>query len=83
MPAHNTGTSVTEALRLLMLALQNEADPFIKLLHIFSKGGQGWEEMKQTIDRVYDTVYPDVPPSDEPQESETAPTSEQDKSKEQ
>lgn len=53
-PSSESGPSLTEAMGMLMQALQKEADIFIKLVTVYSKGGPGWEEVRQTIERVHE-----------------------------
>jgi len=53
-PASESGPSLNEAMGMLLQALQKEADIFIKLVSIYSSGGPGWEEVRQTIERVHE-----------------------------
>lgn len=48
-----SGLPVAEAMRLLLQALQNEAETFVKLISIYTQGGAGWLKVEKTIEQVY------------------------------
>lgn len=66
------GPSLTEAMGILMQALQNEAEIFIKLVSVYSKGGAGWDEVRETIERVYEGQQQAPKPAAEPADAEPA-----------
>lgn len=52
-PSSGSGPTISQAMGLLMQALQNETDTFLKILSICSKGGPPWQEVCEVVERVY------------------------------
>lgn len=75
-PRSSESPNIAEALSMLMRALQNEADVFIKILRLYTRGGETWKELVNTVDRLHAASEsgdkPDTQPT-KPNPPRTAP----------
>ncbi len=66
-PRSSESPNIAEALSMLMQALQNEADVFIKILRLYTRGGETWKELVNTVERLHaaseSADKPDTPPA--------------------
>lgn len=72
--------NIGEAFAMLMKAVQNEADVFIKILRLYTRGGETWQELVNTVERLHATSEPadktGAPPAKTKTDSQAAPARE-------
>jgi hypothetical protein len=72
-PRSSDSPNIAEALSMLMKALQNEADVFIKILRLYTRGGETWQELVSTVERLHAASESTDKPGATPGDARPAP----------
>lgn len=72
-PRSSESPNIAEALSVLMKALQNEADVFIKILRLYTRGGETWKELVNTVERLHAASEPSDKPGAVRTQTNTSP----------